>query len=1115
MTLALSPDGQRVALAGGLFWNGVILWDLSSGTRLPMAQKAGGVHSVEFSPDGTLLLTCGANGVAVLWDVETGNEVRHFEGHSGVVGSGAFSADGRMVVTGGEDRTVRLWDASSGSEIRRFEGSTDDVLAVDISDEGISVVAGCKDGTARIWDVCQGALSLELTPTKQDICVAEFSRDGRFILSMSFAATVVFDVMTGAVIRTFDDLRGPGAISADWRVLVGRSWTRPPIPEKSPQGSEAGSLARSAHPFSTKIVEFESGRVLKRLEGYGDPVTDVSWAPNGRSLLTVQPSPGAVVWDIETGSMRSFPVGLDCVTTAAAFSPDGQRIAVVGSKVDDFSLMIRLFDVETSAELSQLMNCPEKVTPGGSVAFSPDGRFVAVEAYRRTDSLNLDERIGGAVLWDIASGSVTVFMGHIGALPISVAISLDASRVLTCDSRGVACHWDAHSGHELRRVHVGAARASYSPDGRFILTAGRLGPRLHDVASGAEVTRFQPDVTCSGPCRGVSAAYSPDGRSVVVRGDRVRVWDAQTGRLVRSSDSSDWAEVPTADERFGAAPEGCVTVLRNRLTGSEICRVVAFRDGSWAVTDPDGRFDTNTLDRVRGLHWIAPDDPFKPLPIEIFMRDFYEPRLLARLFSGEAIMPVPDLVTLDRAQPTVRIADIAPTRGSPEAVDVRVEVAAANRLARSGAIGGHAATGVFDLRLFRDGRLVGYSPESDGPVPLDVDGNGSVVFKGVRLPCREVPATVEFSAYAFNGDRVKSATVRRLHQVGPSTSRPHRRAYVVSIGVNVCDDPGLTLRFAVNDAVKLSRVITDLLSGTEEYEKVVAIPLVADDPVESAATKADIRTVLMLLAGKQVSSAAAERIPNASQIRPSLPDDLVVITFSGHGYADGSGNFYLVPSDTGPHARSRIAALGGGRLEELPDATRRSIGDTLSRCISSDELSLWLRDVDAGNMTMIIDACQSAAPTGKGFKPGPIGSRRLGQLAFDKRMTTLAATQADTVALEVAKLEHGLMTYILLNEGIEAGLADFSPRDSTIFLGELLRYAVERVPALHLEIASGRISTTGKTRPRIMVRGLVRDRDRGLGLAPSGRSLQKPALFDFSAGASDTLLMRRRVRPEP
>ena len=84
------------------------------------------------------------------------------------------------------------------------------------------------------------------------------------------------------------------------------------------------------------------------------------------------------------------------------------------------------------------MNCPEKVTPGGSVAFSPDGRFVAVEAYRRTDSLNLDERIGGAVLWDIASGSVTVFMGHIGALPISVAISLDASRVLT-----IAAAWRA------------------------------------------------------------------------------------------------------------------------------------------------------------------------------------------------------------------------------------------------------------------------------------------------------------------------------------------------------------------------------------------------------------------------------------------------------------------------------------------------------------------------------------------------------------------------------------------------------------------------------------------------------------------------------------------------
>jgi hypothetical protein len=57
------------------------------------------------------------------------------------------------------------------------------------------------------------------------------------------------------------------------------------------------------------------------------------------------------------------------------------------------------------------------------------------------------------------------------------------------------------------------------------------------------------------------------------------------------------------------------------------------------------------------------------------------------------------------------------------------------------------------------------------------------------------------------------------------------------------------------------------------------------------------------------------------------------------------------------------------------------------RCISSDELSLWLREVDAGELALIVDACHPAAAIeGTDFKPGPMVSRGLGQLLYDKGM---------------------------------------------------------------------------------------------------------------------------------
>ncbi|UUZ51521.1 hypothetical protein LP420_20490 [Massilia sp. B-10] len=47
------------------------------------------------------------------------------------------------------------------------------------------------------------------------------------------------------------------------------------------------------------------------------------------------------------------------------------------------------------------------------------------------------------------------------------------------------------------------------------------------------------------------------------------------------------------------------------------------------MVDPSGRFDTADLEEMRGLHWVMPGDQRSAVPIELFMRDYYEPRLLS------------------------------------------------------------------------------------------------------------------------------------------------------------------------------------------------------------------------------------------------------------------------------------------------------------------------------------------------------------------------------------------------------------------------------------------------------------------------------------------------------
>jgi uncharacterized caspase-like protein len=270
------------------------------------------------------------------------------------------------------------------------------------------------------------------------------------------------------------------------------------------------------------------------------------------------------------------------------------------------------------------------------------------------------------------------------------------------------------------------------------------------------------------------------------------------------------------------------------------------------------------------------------------------------------------------------------------------------------------------------------------------------------------------------------------------------RAYVVSVGVNAYENEAWDLRFAANDARRLQEVVAARVREGGEYEEVVSVPLISDYATEGGrkvsprvvremnATRRNFKAVLDLLAGRKVDEEALKAIPNADKLRRATPEDLVLVSFSSHGYADERGSFYLFASDAG---------------------TSSSLKDALARAISSDELGAWLRDVDAGELILVVDACHSAASVqGEGFKPGPMGSRGLGQLSYDKGMRILTSTQADDVALESALVEQGLLTYALTRDGLESARADFKPKDARITVAEWLAYGVERVPALHAEV---------------------------------------------------------------
>lgn len=1119
-----SPDGRMVLTAS--HDSTACLWDTATGWELRrFIGHTDAVTSAAFAPNGRTVVTSSKDRTARLWDTATGQEVRRLEGHTSWVGFSVFSPDGRFVLTGGWDATLRLWNTSTGQELRRFTGFTNSVTAV-FAPDGRTILTMSQAQPARLWNVTTGQeLRRFAGHVPFGVTSAVFSPDGRQVLTGSGdGTTYVWDTATGRELRRFTGDTGTvtsAVLAPDGQTILTvtqstirlsdvetgrerRRFTYENFLLTSAVFGPDGLTILTARGTTARLWDLRTWEEVRRFEGYALSMTSPVFSPDGRTILTASHEGTARLWDTTTGAeVRTFE-GHTSWIYSAGFSPDG-RFILTGSG----DTTARLWDTSTGKELRRIQG--PNGQPLSSVAFSPDGKFVLAKCSGRH-----------VCLWDVTTWQeLRRFeddtLIHHPSNEISLAVfSPDGRTILGRSLLGGLLLLETRTGQELRRFK-GCSNTvtsiAFSPDGRFVVAAaGWEGTAcLWDTATGEELRRFDGHTGMV-----TSAVISPDSRWVLTASHdgTARLWDAANGRELHRLGHTGYVESAafSPDGQFVLTAGNDHTIRRwDVQTGTELVRLVSFTDGTWVVSTPDGRFDTNNLEEIKGLHWIMPDDPFRALPLEIFMRDYYEPRLLPRVLAKEKLPAIRSLAELNRAQPMIKFKTIEVEDAPAGLVAVTVEIASNNvkilREGKSVAMG----SGAYDLRLFRNGQLVGQFPDPQDKqlsgdqtrdqaiaqwrkqhaITLDPKmGKQTITFRGIKLPRTVGLQNVEFSAYAFNVDRVKSTTARSILPI-PKTLTPRQgRAYVVTIGANrFAGNRMPSLSFAVNDAKVLNeelsrrlKAIHDPATGKLLFSEANVVPIslitdsIDDDRSKSRhinhATKGRIKAVIDKLAGKPVDLAQLEGIANADQLQLAQPEDLVLISFSTHGDTDGNKQFYLMPSDLG----------------ESSDEN-----DLWRHAISSEELSAWLRPVDAGELVMIVDACRSAATVkNQEFKPGPMGSRGLGQLAFDKGMRILAASQLDQEAEEGLETELGLLTSALVVHGLQNHRADFKPPDGTIRLAEWLQYSVEQVPKLYTKFHS---KDPHGVIPSATRMGTPLDKPKG-----NVESIQTPELFDYARG---------------
>lgn len=107
----------------------------------------------DFGPDEKTAIAGFSDGSLIRLDLETGEIIRHYQGHESAIWALDVSPDARFVLSGDDDGKVILWDLATGEELFRLRGHTKAVQGVSFSPDGKTAFSAGRDGELIQWRI--------------------------------------------------------------------------------------------------------------------------------------------------------------------------------------------------------------------------------------------------------------------------------------------------------------------------------------------------------------------------------------------------------------------------------------------------------------------------------------------------------------------------------------------------------------------------------------------------------------------------------------------------------------------------------------------------------------------------------------------------------------------------------------------------------------------------------------------------------------------------------------------------------------------------------------------------------------------------------------------------
>lgn len=1027
---AVSPDGQMVAVA--LSTGPVWLWRRTGNPTLLMGPGKP-VADLAFDPNGTQVAAVGAESTGFIWRTQGGTPQR-FVAPAPSQAWVRWDATGQFLTMTGTDGTATqfqvngqrvLWTAP---HVMGEKGDLPILNSAATPVSGGQVAVFDAAGRIELRDQVSGQVKATLPGTAAPIREVRVSRDGKHLATASTNNRIgMWDL---------DDLKGrPFVVPPD---------SLPTAGEFSPDGSVfwMGYVDGSVRPHA-----FESGVASEEFQGW-------LRAPLAAGLrgqrLVVETLDEVRILDPRQplDSPRVLPKG----SFQSHVSADGRRALT-------FRRGWQLIDVPGDRVMVNLGD-------GLRAGFSPDGEVAFV--LNRLGTLTVLDAVTGEAIRriDVTRGLGRLF--SVAWLPKRGGMLLNLQLTINGERQNAIAVLDGTTfeAKDAYAVDFAADRMAVSPNGEWLIAAAKgsitrvrakdgSDPKRLSVdpdhgnplsvlfsADGARgVVGYDQEVIVVNPATGeadsrisvrfgplseLCAPLHPDGRHYAVsQGDQIVVWDLvdkvpayripTDGVAISATWMPDGKRLLVCDDSAGVHVVDAPSLSGAASLFSQIGRSGTFaptRDQQWVFYDAEGRFDAPDAAAVRGaifvLRWSG---GLEPVEFDQLKDAFHDPGLMARVLGLErgTSRPVPQLDSL-RMYPEVKLTrageniEVAISERENGGIG-RVEVALNGKRISTRTGAGYFRIGLKDVRPF----LL--------PSALLPPGRGNVLTVTVA-----------------NRDGTLSSRPWPLDLGVPTDLQaPPVRLFALFVGVGDYAGTGGDLQAPARDAAALAKAIQDsaerLLPGRVNITVLATTP---DAPADRRPTRANILRWF------------AETAPQTT------PSDIVMVFMAGHGLSqigERRDYFFLTP-ETDPNAVTPLTAETGA--------------------VSGTTLRDQLTAMPAAKQVVVLDTCQSGAALntlGAERSAGADYQRAYEALRDSTGMWLLAGAAADQKSYESANVEHGLLTYSLL-EAIDRasgdGLRAASSGELFLDVERWLTYAANRVESLRNEVG-----ITGIQRPQL------------------------------------------------